>query len=161
VTGDPDAALSGAAKTLEASYDVPFQGHVAIGPAHALADPSNDQMTIYSNDMKSYGMRNGVATFLQIPRDRVRVIWMDGPQGYGRTAADDAGFEAAYLAKELGRPVRVQWMREEKPRGTRKGRRSRSRCAAALTRAETSSRSITTPARPTTAISATTNRTQC
>jgi nicotinate dehydrogenase subunit B len=121
VAGDPDAALSGAAKTLEASYDVPFQGHVAIGPAHALADPSNDQMTIYSNDMKSYGMRNGVATFLQIPRDRVRVVWMDGPQGYGRTAADDAGFEAAYLAKELGRPVRVQWMREEETAWDTKG----------------------------------------
>jgi CO/xanthine dehydrogenase Mo-binding subunit len=121
VTGDPDAALSGAAKTLEASYDVPFQGHVAIGPAHALADPSNDQMTIYTNDMKSYGMRNGVATFLQMPRDRVRVVWMDGPQGYGRTAADDAGFEAAYLAKELGRPVRVQWMREEESAWDTKG----------------------------------------
>jgi CO/xanthine dehydrogenase Mo-binding subunit len=81
VTGDLDAALAGAATRLEASYDIPFQGHVAIGPAHALADPSNDQMTIYSNDMKSYGMRNGVATFLQIPRDRVRVVWMDGPAG--------------------------------------------------------------------------------
>jgi CO/xanthine dehydrogenase Mo-binding subunit len=48
-----------------------------------------------------------------VPRETVRVIWREGPQGYGRTAADDAGFEAAYLAKELGRPVRVQWMRNE------------------------------------------------
>ena len=96
---------------IEAEYDVPFQGHTAIGPAHALADPSNGQMTIYTNDMKSYGMRNGVAEFLKMPRDQVRVIWMDGPQGYGRTAADDAGFEAAYLANEIGRPVRVQWSR--------------------------------------------------
>ncbi len=47
-----------------------------------------------------------------MPRDRVRVVWMEGPQAYGRTAADDAGFEAAFLAKELGRPVRVQWMRQ-------------------------------------------------
>jgi len=38
---------------------------------------------------------------------------MEGPQGYGRTAADDAGFEAAYIAREIGRPVRVQWMRNE------------------------------------------------
>ena len=57
--------------------------------------------------MKSYGLRNGVAQFLNMPRDRVRVVWMDGPQAFGRTAADDAGFEAAFLAKELGRPVRV------------------------------------------------------
>lgn len=113
VVGNPDAALAGAAKVIEAEYDVPFQGHTAIGPAHGMADPSNGQMTIYSNDMKSYGMRTGVATFLGMPQDRVRVVWMEGPQGYGRTAADDAGCEAAYLAKEIGRPVRVQWTREE------------------------------------------------
>ena len=113
VVGDPDAAFAGAAKVIEADYDVPFQGHTAISPAHATADPSNGQMTIYSNDMKSYGMRTGVATFLGMPRDKVRVVWMEGPQGYGRTAADDAGCEAAYLAREIGRPVRVQWMRNE------------------------------------------------
>jgi CO/xanthine dehydrogenase Mo-binding subunit len=78
-------------------------------------------MTIYSNDMKSYGLRNGVAKFLQMPRDRVRVVWMDGPQAYGRTAADDAGFEAAFLAKEMGRPVRLQWMRDEETAWDTKG----------------------------------------
>src|SRR5436190_4794426 len=104
VVGDPDAALAGAATVVEADYDIPFQGHTAFAPAHAMADPSNGQMTVYSNDMKSYGMRSGIASFLSLPRDQVRVVWMEGPQGYGRTAADDAGFEAAYLAKELGRP---------------------------------------------------------
>ena len=38
---------------------------------------------------------------------------MEGPQSFGRTAADDAGCEAAFLAREIGRPVRVQWMRDE------------------------------------------------
>ena len=121
VIGDPATAMAGAATVVEASYEVPFQGHTAIGPAHALADPSNGQMTIYSNDMKSYGLRDGVAAFLGMPRDKVRVVWMEGPQGYGRTAADDAGFEAAYLARELGRPVRVQWMRSEETAWDTKG----------------------------------------
>jgi nicotinate dehydrogenase subunit B len=121
VVGDPTTALANAAITLEAEYEFPFQGHTAIGPAHAMADPSNDQMTIYSNDMKAYGLRTGVAKFLGMPLDRVRVIWMDGPQLYGRTAADDAGFEAAFLAKEIGRPVRVQWMRHEETAWDTKG----------------------------------------
>ena len=138
VVGNPDAVFSrnrdvapnvardvardfSPAKIIEAEYDVPFQGHTALGPAHAMADPSNDQLTIYSNDMKSYGLRNGVAEFLKMPRDRVRVVWMEGPQAYGRTAADDAGFEAAFLAKELGRPVRVQWMRDEETAWDTKG----------------------------------------
>src|SRR5262249_9133195 len=88
VVGNPDAALAPSAKIIEAEYDVPYQGHTAFGPAHATADPSNGQLTIYSNDMKSYGLRNGVAQFLKIPREQVRVVWMEGPQGYGRTAAE-------------------------------------------------------------------------
>ncbi len=121
VQGDPDAALAGAARIVEAAYDVPFQGHTAIGPAHGLADPSDGQMTIYTNDMKPYSHRTGIAEFLGMPREQVRVIWMDGPQLYGRTAADDAGFEAAFLAKELGRPVRVQWSRQEETAWDTKG----------------------------------------
>jgi CO/xanthine dehydrogenase Mo-binding subunit len=121
VHGDPDAAMARATTVIEARYDFPFQGHTAIGPAHGLADPSNGQMTIYTNDMKPYSHRTGIAEFLGMPPEQVRVIWMEGPQLYGRTAADDAGFEAAYLAKELGRPVRVQWMRHEETAWDTKG----------------------------------------
>lgn len=119
--GDPAAALAGAARVIDAEYEVPFQGHTAIGPAHALADPSGGLMTIYSNDMKAYGLRNGVARFLDMPREKVRVVYMEGPQVYGRTAADDAGFEAAFLAREMGRPVRMQWSRDEETAWDTKG----------------------------------------
>ncbi|HEX3743302.1 MAG TPA: molybdopterin cofactor-binding domain-containing protein [Bryobacteraceae bacterium] len=112
-TGNPDTAFANAARTIEAEYEIPFQGHTAFGPAHATADPSKGQMTIYSNDMKTYGMRRGVAAFLGMPPDRVRVVYMQGSQGFGRTAAEDAACEAAWIARELGKPVRMQWMREE------------------------------------------------
>ncbi|MBN9662626.1 MAG: xanthine dehydrogenase family protein molybdopterin-binding subunit [Acidobacteria bacterium] len=121
VVGNPDAAFAGAAQTLEAEYEIPFQGHTAFSGAHAMADPSKGQMTIYSNDMKSYGMRRCVAAFLGMPPDRVRVVWMFGPQGYGRSAAEDAACEAAWIARELGRPVRVQWMRDEETAWDTKG----------------------------------------
>ena len=109
----PMRHFAGAAKTIEAEYEIPFQGHTAFAGAHAMADPSNGQMTVYSNDMKSYGMRRGVATFLGMPHGQVRVVWMHGPQGFGRTAAEDAACEAAWIAQEIGRPVRMQWMRDE------------------------------------------------
>ncbi len=121
ILGDPDAAFASAKRVISAEYEIPFQGHTAIGPAHAMADPSNGQMTIYSNDMKAYGLRSGVARFLNMPREKVRVVYMDGPQVYGRTAADDAGFEAAFLAHEIGRPVRMQWMRDEETAWDTKG----------------------------------------
>jgi nicotinate dehydrogenase subunit B len=121
VVGNPDAAFSSAAKIIEAEYEIPFQGHTAFAGAHALADPSNGQMTVYTNDMKSYSMRRGIATFLGMPHDSVRVIWMMGPQGFGRSAAEDAAFEAAWIAREIGRPVRMQWMREEETAWDTKG----------------------------------------
>ncbi len=121
VVGNPETAFSGAAKIIEAEYEIPFQGHTAFAGAHALADPSNGQMTLYTNDMKSYGMRRGVATFLGMPHDSVRVIWMMGPQGFGRSAAEDAAFEAAWIAREIGRPVRMQWMRDEETAWDTKG----------------------------------------
>jgi nicotinate dehydrogenase subunit B len=121
VVGDPDAAFSGAAKVIEAEYEIPFQGHTAIAGAHAIADPSNGQMTVYSNDMKSYSMRTGVAAFLNMPRERVRVVYMQGPQCFGRSAAEDAACEAAWIAREMGRPVRMQWMRQEETAWDTKG----------------------------------------
>ena len=121
VVGNPEGAFSGAAKILEAEYEIPYQGHTAFAGAHATADPSNGQMTVYSNDMKSYSLRTGIATFLGMPRDQVRVVYMQGPQGFGRTAAEDAGFEAAWIAREIGRPVRMQWMRDEETAWDTKG----------------------------------------
>jgi nicotinate dehydrogenase subunit B len=121
VVGNPDAAFGSAAKVMEADYEYPFQGHTAIAPAHGMADPSNGLMTIYTSDMKAYGHRLGIATFLGIPKEKIRVVYLEGPQQYGRTAVDDAGFEAAWLAKEIGRPVRVQWMRHEETAWDTKG----------------------------------------
>src|SRR5277367_5941136 len=42
-----------------------------------------------------------------------RLIYMDGSGSYGTGGNDDAAFEAALLSRELHRPVRVQWMRED------------------------------------------------
>ena len=122
LVGDPDAAFKSAAKVIEAEYAIPFQGHTAIGPAHATADPSNGQMTIYTNDMKAYGMRDGHRRIFWTCRV-TECAWCGQkvPKAFGRTAADDAGAEAAYLAKELNRPVRMQWMRDEETAWDTKG----------------------------------------
>ena len=71
-------------------------------------------MTVYSNDMKTYGMRRGVAAFLGMPQDRVRVVWMQGPAGlrtHGGWRTPPARPRGSRT--RLGRPVRMQWMRDE------------------------------------------------
>jgi CO/xanthine dehydrogenase Mo-binding subunit len=71
--------------------------------------------------MKAYSMRTGVAAFLGMPREKVRVVYMQGPQCFGRSAAEDAACEAAWIAHEIGRPVRMQWMRHEETAWDTKG----------------------------------------
>src|SRR5262249_54206003 len=55
----------------------------------------------------------GVAAILGIPKEKVRVIWTTGPGSYGRSDADDCAADAAVLAKAVGKPVRVQYMRDQ------------------------------------------------
>ncbi len=135
VVGNPDAAFSGATKVVEAEYEVPFQGHCSLGPAHALADPSNDQMTIYSNDMKSYGMRNGVAQFLQMPRDRVRVD-LDGRIAGVRTDGGGRCRIRGGVSRQGDRPSRARAVDAAGRNrvGYERARLRRSRCAAGSTR---------------------------
>jgi len=111
--GNVDAAFKSAARIVEATYETPFQSHASFGPACAVAHWLNDEMTVWTGTQKPYRQREGLALFLGLPRDKVRVIWKPGPGSYGRNDAGDAAFEAAFLAKEIGRPVRLQWMRND------------------------------------------------
>ncbi|HTQ99773.1 MAG TPA: molybdopterin cofactor-binding domain-containing protein [Candidatus Acidoferrum sp.] len=107
------AAIGAAAKKIEAEYEVPFQSHARMGPSVGVADVSNGEALIYSDTQKSHDTRDGLAKFLGLPPDKVRVVWKPGPGSYGRSDSDEAAFEAALLSQILGKPVRVQWMRNE------------------------------------------------
>jgi CO/xanthine dehydrogenase Mo-binding subunit len=111
--GNVEEALGRAAKIVEAEYRWPFQAHASFGPGCAVADWRDGELTMYTGSQKPFAMRVGVAQFLDLPPEKVRCIWVHGPGSYGRNDAGDVGYEAALLAKEVGRPVRLQWMRDE------------------------------------------------
>jgi CO/xanthine dehydrogenase Mo-binding subunit len=113
---DPTAALGAigrAARQVEAEYEVGFQSHARMSPSIGVADVKPDSALVYSDTQKPHDTRNGLAKFLGLPPDKVRVVWKPGSGSYGRSDADEAAYEAALLSKLSGRPVRVQWMRAE------------------------------------------------
>jgi nicotinate dehydrogenase subunit B len=112
-TGNVDAAFGSAARVLEATYEFPFNSHAAFSPACAVADPTNNQLTIWSGTQKIYDTRRGIAQFLGMPVEKVHAIWVPGPGSYGRNEAGDVGYEVALLATTVGRPVRLQWSRAD------------------------------------------------
>jgi nicotinate dehydrogenase subunit B len=111
--GDVDEAIKSAAKVIEAEYEWPFQSHASINPACALVEIKDGNVTCWSGTQKSHFVQQGLAAILQMPLDKIRVIWAMGPGSYGRNDADDCAMDAAVLAKAVGKPVRLQYMRDQ------------------------------------------------
>jgi len=66
--------------------------------------------------------QQGLALTLDLPVDKVRAIYTAGSGSYGRNDADDCAMDAAILAKAIGKPVRLQYMREQGTGWDPKGR---------------------------------------
>lgn len=112
--GDAPAAFAAAVRKVEASYDFPFQSHATMGPGCAIADVrANGETTIWSGAQKPHALQKGIAELLGVAVDRVRVIWVEDAGSYGRPGFEDAAADAALLSQAAGRPVRVQWMRDD------------------------------------------------
>lgn len=112
--GNVEEAFKTAARVVEAEYEWPFQSHASMGPACALVEIKPDgNVTCWTGSQKSHFVQIGVSLQLGIPLDRVRAIWVPGPGSYGRNDADDVAGDAAVLAKAVGKPVRLQYSRNE------------------------------------------------
>jgi nicotinate dehydrogenase subunit B len=120
-SGSVDAALSAASKTYQAQYYVPHQMHGSIGPSCAIASVTAEGATLWSPTQSSFNLRDSVAVVLGLPRDKVRLIWVEGSGCYGHNGADDATADAALMSQALGKPVRVQWMRHDEHGNEPKG----------------------------------------
>jgi nicotinate dehydrogenase subunit B len=112
--GDPAAALPAASKQLSATYIWPCQSHASLGPSCSVADVRPDGgATVWTSSQQTHGLRRDLAKIFGIPLDKLRLIYLDGSGSYGTNGANDAAADALLLSKTLGKPVRVQWMRQD------------------------------------------------
>jgi nicotinate dehydrogenase subunit B len=108
------AAVPPGGKSLAATFQRPYQMHGSIGPSCAIALFNDDTLTVWSHGQGMFPLRASVAELLHMPKEKVRCIHVEGSGCYGHNGADDAGADAALLAVAFpGRPVRVQWMRDQ------------------------------------------------
>jgi CO/xanthine dehydrogenase Mo-binding subunit len=119
VKGDVDSAMAGAATKLTATYFTEFQMHGALGPSCAVAqvlmapDETGIRATIWSGTQGPFPLQSAIAQLLGIPVTQVRVIYVEAAGCYGHNGADDVCADAALLSQFVGRPVRVQWTRQD------------------------------------------------
>jgi CO/xanthine dehydrogenase Mo-binding subunit len=114
--GDVAAAIANSPKKLSATYQVPFLKHAPIGPTMAVADVRPDgTVHVYTHTQNPQALRSGIAQMLTTSVDRVVVRTFAGPGHYGRSNGGNAGAEdeAVILSQAVGKPVRVQWTRQD------------------------------------------------
>jgi CO/xanthine dehydrogenase Mo-binding subunit len=130
--GNVDEAFRQTTRIVEAEYEWPFQSHACMGPACAVVEIKDGRVACYTGSQKPHFLRDGIARTLGVPQNTVDGIWVVGPGSYGRSDADDCAHDAAVLAKLTGRPVRLQYTREQGTGWDPKGPASIHRARAAI-----------------------------
>jgi CO/xanthine dehydrogenase Mo-binding subunit len=107
-----------AAKTLEARYTRPFQAHGSIGPSCAVAlweeGREGDKLHVWTHSQGVYPLRGDLANVFGVEPSAIRCTHVEGAGCYGHNGADDVALDAALLARTTsGRPVKLQWMRDD------------------------------------------------
>src|SRR5262249_3473947 len=104
-TGNADAAIAGAPKSVKATDTAPFLAHGSIGPSAAVAVWDGDRCTVFTSTQTPYGTREAIAKFWGVPNNNVRLVSAQGSGTYGQNGSDDSALDATIMARELGAPV--------------------------------------------------------
>ena len=108
------ASAAKGVRRVEADYTRPYMAHASIGPSCAVAQWHDGKLTVWSHTQGVFPLRGDLAKALAIPAADIRVIHREGSGCYGQNGADDVALDAALVARATnGRPVKLQWMRED------------------------------------------------
>ncbi|HUA31278.1 MAG TPA: molybdopterin cofactor-binding domain-containing protein [Streptosporangiaceae bacterium] len=111
--GDVDAALAAGPARLTAQYTAAYIAHVPLEPRSAVAAWRDGHLTVWTGTSTPFRARGELARALGVPDRAVHVIVPDYGGGFGGKHGSTVAAEAAWLARATGRPVKVQWNRNE------------------------------------------------
>ena len=98
---------------IEETYLNSYVSHAPMEPHAALAAVDGDKITVWASTQAPFNVQGQVAQAVNMPTENVRVITPFVGGGFGGKSASAQAVEAARLAKRSGKPVMVNWTREE------------------------------------------------
>ncbi|MEA2931018.1 MAG: nicotinate dehydrogenase subunit [Hyphomicrobiales bacterium] len=114
VISDKQSGVPAGARVLEATYTKPYMAHASVGPSCALALWQDGKVTVWTHSQGVFPLRAELVKALKVPAASIRCIHVEGSGCYGHNGADDVALDAALLARAVpGKPVRLQWMRDD------------------------------------------------
>ena len=111
--GDVERGLTEADFKHAANYNIHYIAHVPLEPRAAVAEWANEKLTVWTGTQRPFGVQEELAQTFRLDKKNVRVIMPDTGSGYGGKHSGETAIEAARLAKEANKPVKVVWTREE------------------------------------------------
>jgi CO/xanthine dehydrogenase Mo-binding subunit len=112
VKGDP--AASPTARTIRREYSRPFIAHASMSPSCAIAQWTDAGLRVWTHSQGIFNLRADLAIVLSMPVENIIVEHHEGAGCYGQNGADDVALDAVLLARAAGgRPVRLEWARED------------------------------------------------
>lgn len=113
-SGDVDAALKGAAKTVSATYGYPFLAHGTLEPMNCTALYTDGKIELWAPTQRPEGGRDEIAEALGLPREAILIHMTRIGGGFGRRLLNDYMVQVAQIAKALpGRPVKMIYNRTD------------------------------------------------
>jgi isoquinoline 1-oxidoreductase beta subunit len=113
--GDAKAAFASAAKTYKAEYLSDYGYHAQMEPLNAVArmNDAANHIEVWEGTQDPQSSRNAIAKALGFRPEQVTLhqCYMGG--GFGRRTLGDYAAECARIAREVRRPVKLVWTREE------------------------------------------------
>ncbi|QCI64150.1 xanthine dehydrogenase family protein molybdopterin-binding subunit [Phreatobacter stygius] len=113
--GDAKGAIARAAKTVEATYNYPFQNHATMEPMNATARFTPGKLEVWCPTQNGEAALAAAAAAAELPVQNCDVIKLHLGGGFGRRGAThDFVRQAVLIAKQMpGIPVKLLWSREE------------------------------------------------
>lgn len=111
--GDAAAALAGAARKIEATYEVPYLHHMTMEPMNATAHVRPDGCDVWAPTQAQTLAQQVAADVSGLPQEKIRIHTTFLGGGFGRRLEADFVAEAVRLSQQTGAPVKVIWTRED------------------------------------------------